>query len=450
MQVIPVNASDLGNRSYVVTDGLRAMAIDPPRPATEVLDIVRSRGLVLEIIVETHLHNDHISGGPELAEATGATYAVCADEHVRGAQGIVDGDRFRVGSMQVDVVATPGHTPHHQSFIVTAGDDCVVFSGGSLLVGTVGRTDLLGSDLAAKLAGDQWVSVRRLLSDLPGTADVHPTHGFGSFCSATSGGGTETTIGTERQHNPAARFDRETFVETLLAGFGEYPSYFAHMAARNRTGPLPPAYRDPVPTLSADDLSDLTGHLWVVDVRPRAAFAAAHVPDTVNVGIDGPLATYIGWTMPWGAPFALVGSDAGELSRARCALAHIGLDLPVGTAIPPAGAQSGRLRRANFAQLAAEWTDDITVIDVRRHEEWDSGHLEGALHVPVHRLPDADLPEGQLWLYCAGGYRAALGASLLQRMGRDVVAVDDTWCAANASQLPLATTVETQSSLLAS
>jgi glyoxylase-like metal-dependent hydrolase (beta-lactamase superfamily II) len=153
MQVIPVDAYDLGNRSYIVTDGLRAMAIDPPRPASGVLDIVRSRDLVLEIIVETHLHNDHISGGPELAEATGATYAVCADEHVHGAHGIVDGDRFSVGALRVEAVATPGHTPHHQSFVVTEGDDCVVFTGGSLLVGTVGRTDLVGGEAGRRPMG---------------------------------------------------------------------------------------------------------------------------------------------------------------------------------------------------------------------------------------------------------------------------------------------------------
>lgn len=293
--------------------------------------------------------------------------------------------------------------------------------------------------------------MRRLLGDLPDDAGVHPTHGFGSFCSTTSGGGTETTVGAERLVNPAARLDRENFVTTLLAGFGEYPSHFAHMAARNRTGRLlAPTYREPVPALSATDLAELTTRLWVIDVRPRATFAASHVPGTVNVGIDGPLATYVGWTMPWGSPFALVGSDAAELSRARCALAHIGLDLPIGAAIPPAEAQSERLRRANFAELAAEWTDDMTVIDVRRREEWDIGHLEGAVHIPVHRLLDADLPEGRLWLYCAAGYRATLGASLLKRMGRDVVAIDDPWCAANAACLAISPDLGIRSSLLAS
>jgi hydroxyacylglutathione hydrolase len=439
MEVLVIDASDLGNRSYVVTDGARAMAIDPPRPPSDVIDTLEARGLVLEVVVETHLHNDHVSGGPELAEATGAVYAVCLDEHVEGAQGIVDGECFSVGGMRVEVMATPGHTPHHQSFVVTEGDDCVVFTGGSLLIGTVGRTDLVGAERASDLAGEQWASVRRLLGDLPGPTAVHPTHGFGSFCSASPSSGTETTIDAERGVNPAARLDREIFVKTLLAGFGEYPSYFAHIATLNRFGLRPPRYRDPVPTLTPSEIAALTPSAWVIDVRPRTAFAAAHVPGTINVGVDGPFATYVGWTMPWGTDFALVAADEGELARARRALAHIGLDVPVGTAVPDAEVQSGRLRRARFAELAAEWADDVAVIDVRRREEWDTGHLGGARHVPVHRLIETDLPPGQLWLYCAAGYRAVLGASLLQRNGRDVVAIDDSWRAATSAGLTIST-----------
>ncbi len=427
MEVIPIDASDLGNQAYVVTDGRRAIAIDPPRPSARVVDIIRTRGLQLDLVVDTHLHNDHVSGGPELARATGAVYAVSADEHVRGARGIVDGDRFTIGAMVLTVKDTPGHTQLHQSFIVSEGDQCTVFTGGSLLIGTVGRTDLLGAALAASLAAAQWSSVRWMLDNLPADAGVHPTHGFGSFCSSTPCSGTESTIGAERTVNPAARLDCQTFVKTLLDGFGEYPSYFAHMAARNREGVLPASYRDPVDDLSADDIRELSTRMWVIDVRPRAAFAAGHVPGTVNAGLDGPFATYVGWTMPWGEPFAVIADDDAQLSRARDLLAHIGLDLPVGTSVPAPEDRSDRLRLATFDELASEWTDDVTVVDVRRTEEWDAGHLEGALHVPVHRLAEAPLPEGTLWLHCAAGYRAVLGASLLRRAGREVVAVDDLW-----------------------
>jgi len=435
MEVIAVDAADLGNRSYIVTDGSRAMVVDPPRPSSAVLDIVRARRLVLDLVVETHLHNDHVSGGPELAAMTGATYALSAHERVRGARGLADGETFALGALRVEVVGTPGHTRHHQAFVVTEGDDGVVFTGGSLLIGSVGRTDLLGAEHAAELAGVQWASVRRLLRTLPGATPVHPTHGFGSFCSATACTDTVTTIATERHANPAAELDRTSFVRTLCAGFGEYPPYFDHMAGANRAACAQRAYVDPVPTLSDTEIAELTRHAWVFDVRPRPVFAAAHVPGTVNVGVDGPLATYVGWTMPWGADFALVGDDDDELRRARRALAHIGLDVPVGTAVPGVASRTGRLRRATFAELASEYDDDITVLDVRRHEEWARGHVPGALHVPVHRLDSATLPDGPLWLYCAAGYRAVLGASLLARRGRDVVAVDDPWSAADAAGL---------------
>ena len=430
MEVVPVDASDLGNRAYLVTDGIRALAVDPPRPASGVVNAVRSRGLQLELVVDTHLHNDHVSGGPELAQATGAVYAIAAGEHVRGAYGLADGDRFDVGSLVVTVRDTPGHTRLHQSLIVSEGDQCAVFTGGSLLFGAVGRTDLLGADLASGLASAQWSSVRWMLDHLPPGAGVHPTHGFGSFCSSTPCGGTESTIGAERRINPAARMDCGTFVRTLLDGLGEYPSYFAHMATRNRRGEPCPSYREPVPALTTGDLGELTPRMWVIDVRPRADFAAGHVPGTVNAGVDGPLATYVGWAMPWGAPFALVAGDPDELARARDLLAHIGLDLPVGTAVPDAGLRSDRLRLATFGDLRDAWGPDLTVIDVRRKEEWDSGHLEGAHHIPVHRIDDAPLPEGRLWLHCAAGYRAVLGASLLHRRGREVVAIDDHWSSA--------------------
>jgi hydroxyacylglutathione hydrolase len=436
MKVFPVDVSDLGNRSYVVTDGVAAMAIDPPRPPTGVLDIVEAHGLALEMVVETHLHNDHVSGGPELAVLTGATHAVSANENVRGTRGLVNGEQFQVGAMRVDVVGTPGHTRHHQAFAVTEGGRCAVFTGGSLLVGSVGRTDLFGADAAEALAGEQWSSVRGLLENLSRKAVVHPTHGFGSFCSSTPATTTESTIGTERRVNPAALIDRETFVKTLLEGFGEFPSYFAHMAELNRAGFVPPAYRDPAPSLSDGEVADLAAHMWVVDVRHRAGFAAGHIPGTVNIGLDGPFATYLGWTMPWRSEFVLVAGDEAELSRARLALAHIGLDTPVGTAIPDAIALTGRLRRASFDELAAEWTDEIAVIDVRREEEWNTGHLEGAHHLPLHRLPESTLPSGRLWLYCAAGYRAMLGASLLQRSGHDVVAIDGPW--SDASEVGLA------------
>src|ERR1019366_579355 len=176
MEVIRIDASDLGNQAYLVTDGARAMVIDPPRPVGKVVDMVRSRGLQLEMVVDTHLHNDHVSGGPELAEATGAVYAVCADEHVRGARGIVDGDRFEIGALVVTVKATPGHTPLLHSSVVSEGEGGAVFPGGSLLIGPVGRTDLLGAGLAASLASAQWSSVRWMLDNLPDETGVHPTH----------------------------------------------------------------------------------------------------------------------------------------------------------------------------------------------------------------------------------------------------------------------------------
>jgi rhodanese-related sulfurtransferase len=228
--------------------------------------------------------------------------------------------------------------------------------------------------------------------------------------------------------------DREPFVAALLAGYGEYPSYYAHMAERNRR-PRPPAYRDPVPEVAACELGGLDDRTWVLDVRPRACFAAGHAPGSVAAGLDGPFATYVGWTMPWGTPFALVGADEAELWAARRALAHIGLDVPVTTAVLRESDCSSQLRRATFAELAAVPDGEVTVVDVRRHQEWEASHLAGSVHVPLHALLDTPLPPGPLWLHCAAGYRAVFGASLLRRRGAEVVAVDDSWSQAEPAGL---------------
>lgn len=431
MEIVHLDASDLGNRAYLVTDGRRAMVVDPPRPVDRIVEFLDKHSLVLEVVVDTHLHNDHVTGGPELAQQTGGVYAVSAGEHLPFARGLTDGDEFAVGALSVRAVATPGHTPHHLAFVVTDAQQVSVFTGGSLLVGTAGRTDLLGTELAADLAAAQWRSIRRLLCTLPRDAEVHPTHGFGSFCAASApDAGTSTTIGAERCRNLAAAVDEDEYVEVMLKNLPEFPSYYAHMGAINRAGP-PPADLGPLP-------ADLAAGLWIVDVRPRRAFARAHAPGTISAGVDGPLATYLGWTMPWGTPFGLVADTDAELAAARRTLAHIGLQ-PNAAAMVDVETDAAHMRLATFAELAAEWTPDISVIDVRRRDEWDAGHLEGAVHVPVPHVLDAvgTLPRDGVWVHCAAGYRAALGASLLRRAGIDAVAIDDVWSSVSAAGLPV-------------
>jgi hydroxyacylglutathione hydrolase len=330
-----------------------------------------------------------------------------------------------------------------------------VFTGGSLLFGTTGRTDLLGSEHAHTLAHHQHASVRRLADLLPDGTQVWPTHGFGSFCSA---GGTATgpdsTIAAERAANPALRLHADDFVTGLLAGLDDFPAYYVHMGARNAAGAdlvdLTPLRRaDP-----AELRQRLEAGEWVVDLRSRKAFAHRHLTGTLSFGLDGPLATWLGWMAPWGAALTLLGDSAEQVAAAQRELARIGVDRPAaaltGTPEEWADGDAARLavlRSATFAELAAARAGqpphglDVpdVVLDVRLGNEWRAGHIDGALHIPAAEVGDRlhAVPDGVVWVHCAAGYRAAAVASLLARAGRRVVHVEDAWSEAVVAGLPI-------------
>ncbi len=312
--VVTVETPSLGDRSHVVHDGEVALVIDPQRDIDRILAVLESEGVRLSHVFETHVHNDYVTGGLALARATGAAYSLnAADEVSFDHHGVRDGDVVTVGSMDVTVLATPGHTFTHLSYAVGPtgaglGATTAVFTGGSLLFGATGRPDLLGPGHTHALVHHQHASVHRLASLLPDSATVHPTHGFGSFCSATQSDATSSTIGEERRKNPALLQDEETWVREVLDGLNAWPAYYAHMAPANAAGPAapdlsPPAVADP------DELRRrLTAGEWVVDLRHRTAFATGHAPGTFNFGVEGPFATYLGWLIPWGTPLALLGA----------------------------------------------------------------------------------------------------------------------------------------------
>ena len=437
LEIIPIDTSTLGDRSYLVHDGRVALVVDPQRDIDRVLELAESLGVEITHVFETHIHNDYVTGGNALAEATGAAYHVNALDPVTFVRvPIADGDVIDVSSgLSVKALATPGHTYTHLSYALSAdGAPVGVFTGGSLLYGSTGRPDLFGADHTHALVHAQYHSARRLATELPDEAQVFPTHGFGSFCSATQAEGTSSTIGAEKRSNPALTLDEKRFVADLLAGLDAYPAYYAHM------GPTNLAASTGAPDLSLPRLAD-AGELrrrieageWVVDLRTRTAFAAGHVAGTVNIGLDGQFATYLGWVLPWGTPLTLLGATVEQVAQAQRELVRIGIDRPAaaatGTPEQWAGdAPLARLARGTFADLAqARAQRDIVVLDVRRNLEWNDAHVVAAVHVPLHELLARidEVPHGELWVHCAAGYRASLAASILAAHGRTVVAVDD-------------------------
>ncbi|MFF6827387.1 rhodanese-like domain-containing protein [Streptomyces longwoodensis] len=440
----------LGNRSHLAGGSSAAVVIDPPRDIDQVIAAAARRGVRIAFVAETHVHNDYVTGGLELARVTGAQYLVPAGAHVSFARTpIADGDTVTVDDgLVLRAIATPGHTPHHTSYALTEdGRGVAAFTGGSLLIGTVGRPDLVEPRLTEQLARAQHASAHRLADELDDEVPVLPTHGFGSFCSSSQAEGDATTIGKEREINDALTLDVDTFVAQMLAGLDDVPAYYAHMGPANAAGPAPVDLTPPRHADAEEIAFRLAAGEWVVDLRSRLAFAEGHVAGSFNFEGEGKLATYLAWLIPWGKPVTLLADTPEQIAAAQRELARVGIDRPAAAATGDPtgwireGEQLASFPRARFADLAdiRKRGDDVVVLDVRRDSERAGGHIEGSVHIPIHELHGriGEVPDGRVWVHCAGGMRAAIAASLLDAAGRDVVAVDDGFDAAADAGLPL-------------
>ncbi|MFW0153505.1 MBL fold metallo-hydrolase [Mycobacterium sp. smrl_JER01] len=437
MDIDIIETSGLGDRSYLISIDGTGVVVDPQRDIDRVLDLVRERGVHVTHVLETHIHNDYVTGGLELSRVTGAEYVVPAGDDVGyRRRAVSDGDVVDAGPVRLQVMHTPGHTHHHVSYVLRDSDDSVVgvFTGGSMLHGTTGRTDLLGAEHTQELSHAQFHSVRRLAAELPDTTQVYPTHGFGSFCSATPASGDSSTIADQRQTNPALTQDEQSYVDQLIAGLGAYPAYYAHMGVINTAGPGPVDLSLPEPVDPDELRRRIEAGEWVVDLRNRTAFAAGHLGGTLGFELSDSFVTYLGWLYSWGSPLTLIGDDVDQIADARRELARIGVDNLTGSAVGDihalaAGTPLRSYRVADFAALAEAIREQPTVLDVRQSGEFADGHIPGAVNIPLHELSKRlqEVPEGEVWVHCASGYRSSIAASMIDRPGRTVVLVDDAF-----------------------
>ncbi|MES2209678.1 MAG: rhodanese-like domain-containing protein [Chloroflexota bacterium] len=436
----------LGDTSYLIASDGEAALVDPQRDAWRFLAVAEERGWRVTHVLETHVHNDYLSGALETRAATGAIIVAPA----RGGyafphRGADEGTEVSLGALRLTAMATPGHTPEHIAWAIHdggfahdtggAGDmaPAGIFTGGSLLVGTAGRTDLLGPDRTAELTVQQAATLRRL-GALPAGVRVLPTHGAGSFCSVgPAAASIASTVGRERDTNPVlGALGGADFAGALLGGLGRYPTYYAHMAPINRAGPLVLGGAPTVPALDPDALAlAVSGGSWIVDGRPRTAFAAGHLPGALNVELDDSFAAYVGWLIPFEAPIVLVMPEPIRDSTAVAAmqLLRIGYERLIGvldggsTAWAEAGRQLRRYETTTIENVYDETRRGVpaALLDVRQPVEWrDDGIIPGARTIFVADLPGrlGELPrDREITVMCKSGSRAAMAASILDAAG---------------------------------
>jgi hydroxyacylglutathione hydrolase len=445
VRVTQYRIEGLGHLSTLVADEAAGVAavVDPRRDVDIYLDAARAADLRISHVVETHLHNDYVSGGRELATLIGATHVIgagagLAHEH----QPVRDGEAFDVGTIRFGVLDTPGHTPEHVSYAVadtTRSDEpFLLLTGGSMLVGAVGRTDLLGADMARPYAAAMSRSLHDVLLPHEDSVMVYPTHGAGSLCSTGIASTSWSTIGFERRHDPLlAPMEVEAFTRALLAGQPTIPRYFARMRPINQAGP--PLLGGTVPAIAPLFDQDLEAALArgaiIVDARSAAAHALQHVPGSVSIPAGSSFGTWLGWVVDADAPVILIVDDVADLDDLARQAVRIGYESVVGYVDGgfESWRRSGRAVESGIAldidtlasELSAGGPDAPVVIDVRQAAEFEAGHLPGALHIGAGELPDVlgRLPrDREIALICASGYRSSVAASLLRAGGFQRVA----------------------------
>ncbi len=441
--VVPLVDEGLGNNAYLVDlgDG-RGLVVDASRDLRAVRIAAEERGLSIGFAAETHLHADFVSGACQLAATDGARVLASAAGGRRFTHtGLGDEDEVDLGGLRLRALSTPGHTDEHVAYLLLDGQRPVgVFTGGSLIVGSAARTDLVDAELTEELARAQYRSIQRLLM-LPDDVSVWPTHGAGSFCSAPAGGSRTSTVGTERATNPLLQVaDEDEFVDALMTSLGSYPEYFDRLAEVNRRGPRVLDQPPGLPDLSADEVRHLQqAGAVVVDLRPVADFAGGHVPGSVSIPLRPAFATWLGWVTPQDRPLVMVRNPDQDLAEASWQAMKIGYDNLAGELAAGIGGWAADGQPVATVGLTEPMqVGKRPVLDVRQHAEYVAGHIPQATHLELGSLAepptDRAATEAGTVVMCGHGERAMTAASLLLRGGaRDlsvlVGGVDD-WMAA--------------------
>jgi hydroxyacylglutathione hydrolase len=423
MEIHSFRTPGLGDQTYLLEHEGKAVLVDPQRDISRFLDEAAARNLELRFVLETHLHNDYVSGAEQAALRTGAelvlpaaaaaAYRYTPAFHLEELQG-EDG-------LSIRPLHTPGHTPEHTSYVILIdGKEVAVFSGGSLLVGSAGRPDLLGPERAATLARLQHISLQRL-AGLPGEVELLPTHGEGSFCTSSGAGLYTSTIADEVASNPLLKItDPDEMVREMLRLPMPIPGFYRFMGPTNTLGvkPMPEVSR---PALTLQDLEDR--ELNVVDMRLRERQAAGMVPGSVGIEMGIDFGSWAGWLLPYNEPVAIVADPDQDAEEAIVQLAQIGFDAVAGVVndLPADGLGAG-FTLVDLDEASKLVADGVQVLDVRMPSELEQVRLPGAVERFVPEVFTLGIPEqldptATVLVACASGRRASIAASRLVAAG---------------------------------
>jgi hydroxyacylglutathione hydrolase len=466
MKIEQFYVAGLAQYSYVVSSEGEAVVIDPMRDFDRYTEYAAENKLTLKYVTETHIHADFASGALALAKATGAELALSGYDqnpyrYSMQHRGLHDGDVLQIGKLRLVTLHTPGHTPEHLSFVLfdekrNSSQPLAVFSGDFLFVGSLGRPDLLGEEAKQKLAHELYRSLHERIASLPDGVQVYPGHGAGSLCGAGMSERAQSTLGYERLSQPLFKLEEEAFVHEILASVPPMPSYYPRMKELNSKGASSVANLPGKRPLTAAQVAQLVceENATVVDLRRPEAFGGAHLAGAVNVGAGPNLSLWAGWVLAPEQKLVLV-NDVGDDEGARRSLTRVGLDQVEGfleegmAAWLKAGMDFTRTTQRSIREVA-DRSLEAQVLDVRSDKEWASGHIEGAIHIPLGELKDriAELSEEvALIAVCGSGYRSSLAASLLQVGGlTEVSSMDGGMGAWSRQNFPVRPAAEKQES----
>jgi hydroxyacylglutathione hydrolase len=430
----------LGNSAYLIGshDTKKGILIDPLRDVDQYLHAASEQGLHVTHVLDTHLHADFVSGNREIAHQTGAVIGASAEAKLGfDHQPLTEESVIDLGAFQLRVMATPGHSPEHISFLLVEPDSktpTALFSGGALIVGGAARTDLLTPELTQPLARQLYHTIHEKLLKLPDSVDVFPTHGSGSYCVAPASKERTTTIGRERTDNPLA-FARseEEFVQRALEGLPSYPTYYKYLREINQRGPKILGGIPVLNPLSASEVKALMDEGAVtLDVRHGKAFGAGHIPNSYGIRVDAPLTTWAGWLIPFRSQIVLVAESTEQTLAAIRQLIRIGYDDLVGRLEGGIEAWAREYPVETIESIDTkelrERLREVMLIDVRQRSEWDEGHIPGAVHFEGGRVAWEELPfphDRPLAIQCSSGNRSMVVSSVLRRRGyRNLIQVE--------------------------